>query len=132
MFVTIISSRLISHTNTSRATYCLHARASVLSGTSRRVRIPTTAGYYTVNGQHESHHVGHSQRSLAAVLKESRGQSALCRQLVTDWPAAQCGTRNGQLVLYRNLHGSKGLKAGFSIGASKDRNRVRGAVERGP
>ena len=25
-----------------------------------------------------------------------------------------------------------GLEAGFSIGASKDRNRVRGAVERGP
>ena len=94
-------------------------------------RIPTTAGDYTVNGQHESHHVGHSQRSLAAVLKESRGQSALCRQLVTDWPAAQRGTRNGQLVLYRNEHGSKGLEAGFSIGASKDRNRVRGAVERG-
>ena len=42
------------------------------------------AGYCTVNGQHESHHVGNSQRSLAAALKESRGQSALCRQLVMD------------------------------------------------
>lgn len=60
MFVAI-TYRPISYTNIYRIKFSfMPERLFFRELLAELARIPTTAGYYTVDGQHEYHHVGHS------------------------------------------------------------------------